>query len=363
MNIKNQIVISLFLSSLVLFFGITSVSATESAWQNLNPSFESGLTGTANNCSPLTVSNGTVAAYPTCTITCNSGYSLSGSSCVAIASNGGGGGGGGTTYCTTVTYSEWGVCSNNLQSRTVLTKSPSNCTMTSDQQIAVQKACQPAIPPTPSTSTPPVTPDSNDPQVPGSDIFSNEAKMIVNSATDLNALISYNGRVQDVALQTQSMEKYTEPLSKSTSLTITQKYSINNFIVYGTPGTRILGSGERAGVVNSYKSAFGKLPTTEDEWSDVIKIANGRWPTARDQKTEANAEEAFLKIYKRKAVRTNPNDDAAVTVIAYGLRPANRNLASEKAAIKSFKAIYGYNPISATAWDIVRAIAYSGAKR
>ncbi|KKR21051.1 MAG: OmpA domain-containing protein [Parcubacteria group bacterium GW2011_GWE2_39_37] len=145
----------------MVFVGVTSVSATESAWQNLNPTFENGLTGTANNCSPLTVSNGTVAAFPTCTITCNSGYSLSGSTCVVIASNSGGGGGGGTTYCTTVTYSEWGVCSNNLQTRTVLTKSPSNCTMTSDQQIAVQKACQPAIPATPATpatSTTPSTP-------------------------------------------------------------------------------------------------------------------------------------------------------------------------------------------------------------
>lgn len=42
------------------------------------------------NCSPLTVTNGTVAAYPTCTITCNSGYDLSGSTCVAESHSGGG---------------------------------------------------------------------------------------------------------------------------------------------------------------------------------------------------------------------------------------------------------------------------------
>ncbi|MBI4779186.1 hypothetical protein HY797_01900 [Candidatus Falkowbacteria bacterium] len=58
-----------------------------------------------------------------------------------------------------------------------------------------------------------------------------------------------------------------------------------------------------------------------------------------------------------------PNDNAAVTVIAYGLRPTARNTNSEKAAIKSFKTIYGHAPVSALAWDIVRAIAYSGAKR
>lgn len=59
----------------------------------------------------------------------------------------------------------------------------------------------------------------------------------------------------------------------------------------------------------------------------------------------------------------SPNDNAAITVIAYGLRPVNRNLESEKAGIRIFKAIYGYDPESAVSWDIVRAIAYSGAIR
>jgi len=43
-------------------------------------------------CATPTVTNGSVSAYPTCAITCNSGYTLSGSSC---SSSGGGGGGGG----------------------------------------------------------------------------------------------------------------------------------------------------------------------------------------------------------------------------------------------------------------------------
>jgi uncharacterized membrane protein YgcG len=41
-----------------------------------------GMSGTVNNCNPLTVAHGTVAAYPTCTITCASGYTLSGTTCV-----------------------------------------------------------------------------------------------------------------------------------------------------------------------------------------------------------------------------------------------------------------------------------------
>ena len=135
------------------------------------------------------------------------------------------------------------------------------------------------------------------------------------------------------------------------------------FISQGTDSTKILGSGERQGVINSFTSAFGKAPQTSADWSDIIKIANGRWPSQKNMQTETNAESAFKKIYQRTANRNNPNDDAAVTVISYGLRPANRNLNSEKNAIKSFKSIYGYTPKSTTAWDIVRAIAYSGARR
>ena len=43
-------------------------------------------------CAIASVANGTVADYPSCAITCNSGYSLSGNTCV-VAGGGGGGGG------------------------------------------------------------------------------------------------------------------------------------------------------------------------------------------------------------------------------------------------------------------------------
>ncbi len=96
---------------------------------------------------------------------------------------------------------------------------------------------------------------------------------------------------------------------------------------------------------------------------DIIKIANGRWPGQKNEKTETNAKAAFRKIYLREPDKNNTHDNNAIAVISYGLRPTNRNLNSEKQAIKTFKFIYGYAPKSATAWDVVRAIAYSGAKR
>ena len=141
------------------------------------------------------------------------------------------------------------------------------------------------------------------------------------------------------------------------------KEKILAFVTYGTATTDSLGAGERGGVVNSFKEAFGKLPTTDKDWQDVVKIGNGRWPSQTNQTKENTAIASFRSIYKRAPDRAKPNDDAAVVVMAYGLRPRARNLTSEAAAAKTYKAIFGKAPTTASAWDIVRAIAYSGAKR
>ncbi len=148
------------------------------------------------------------------------------------------------------------------------------------------------------------------------------------------------------------------------ALSQTDKNSISYFIEDGTPTTIVLGSGERAGVLNSYLSVYDKLPKNILEWQDIIKIANGRWPDERSLSSEEKASDVFFSaIYERKPDMNNPNDNAAVTVIAYGLRPADRNLDSEKKAIEIYRAIFDKSPTEATDWDLVRAIAYSGATR
>ena len=61
----------------------------------------------------------------------------------------------------------------------------------------------------------------------------------------------------------------------------------------------------------------------------------------------------------------NANDNAAVTIIAYGLRQRveNRNLNSESAGLKIFRGIYGRIPQSTNDWNALQAITYSGATR
>lgn len=169
---------------------------------------------------------------------------------------------------------------------------------------------------------------------------------------------------RDQALETKVNTTLVTPLVKSfSSMTTEQKNVVLNFVTYGTDSTLKLGSGERAGVISSFISAFNKPPTTNADWSDVLKIANGRWPSQTNVDKENKAKTSFKTIYLRAPDMNNKFDNAAVTVMAYGLRPALRNTKSEAAAIKSFKAIFGFAPTKASNWDAVRAIAYSGAKR
>ena len=181
---------------------------------------------------------------------------------------------------------------------------------------------------------------------------------------NIDVLLGYGEFDRDLESEDSVLEKYESVLTPvEGEVDEDNLKALINFIAYGTKTTSILGAGERAGVLNSYKSAFGELPQTEDEWIDVIKISNGRWPSKTNDKAETRAKESFEKIYLREPDMSNPNDNAAVTTMAYGLRPLPRNLDSEKTAILTLKDIYGFSPVSAVDWDIVRAIAYSGATR
>ena len=47
------------------------------------PNYAVTISDSSFVCIPSTISNGTVGSYPSCTVTCNSGYTLTGSVCVA----------------------------------------------------------------------------------------------------------------------------------------------------------------------------------------------------------------------------------------------------------------------------------------
>lgn len=183
----------------------------------------------------------------------------------------------------------------------------------------------------------------------------------------LDQILSALKEQRDIAKEQQARVKYLTKLKQGVKeLAENAEIALNNFIAYGADGnTEKLGAGERAAVIYSFKSAFKKLPETEEELADAIKIANGRWPNATSQEAERKAKEQFEKVYKKTADMNDPKDNAAIIVMAYGLRQKaeNRNLNSEKQGINIFKNIYGYQPNSTEDWNIMQAVTYSGASR
>ena len=170
-------------------------------------------------------------------------------------------------------------------------------------------------------------------------------------------------KVREQETKIKYLEKLVEGNEKLSQKT---EDRLNAFIAYGVDdNTKRLGEGERAAVLHSYKSAFSKLPESEDELNDAILIANGRWPKGRNEGAEKQAKAEFKRIYKRDPNMDNKNDNAAITVIAYGLRQRaeNRNLKSEEQGIKTFKHIYGHVPQTTEEWNIMQGITYSGASQ
>jgi len=190
-----------------------------------------------------------------------------------------------------------------------------------------------------------------------------DASTVVKSGKDVNIILNHDKKVLNERLQKETYEKYTKKIIAGSAIEQSQINALNYFIAYGTKSSAYLGTGERAGVLNSYKYAFGKVPVDENGWTDCLAIANGRWPTKSNQIAIKRAQEEFKKIFKRPAVAKNSNDNSAITILAYGLRNLKRNQKSEASAIRTFRSIYNIVPTNPFHWDIVRAVAYSGAKR
>ena len=191
----------------------------------------------------------------------------------------------------------------------------------------------------------------------------------VSAASTTNVTISSLAQPQDGDTLSPFLPSST---SSSTTIRIVPSFTLlemstdAQLIVNASCGVKSalhLGAGERLGSVNSFRAAFGRMPSTKEDWNDVIKIANGRFPSQASATAEANAKIRFRAVYKRDAIMANTNDNVAVNIMAYGLRPLPRNMSSEASPVMSFKAIYKVQPTTAVEWDTVRAIAYSGATR
>lgn len=226
----------------------------------------------------------------------------------------------------------------------------------------------PAPTPTP-TPTPAPTPTPTSTPTP---VKSERATQLENILTDSSAVVASKSDVlanvgvsENLAAEQVAETKYVAPLvsTAGASVSAAAKTQMVSFVNYGTQTTKRLGAGERAGVLNCFYDVFAKLPETQDDWDDIVKISNGRWPKQINAAKETEAEKVFKKIYLREPDRTNPHDDAAVVIVTYGLKPTHRSLENERAAMKSFIHIYKKTPASNMDWKILRSIAESGATR
>ncbi|MBT5502723.1 hypothetical protein HN858_00020 [Candidatus Falkowbacteria bacterium] len=136
-----------------------------------------------------------------------------------------------------------------------------------------------------------------------------------------------------------------------------------NFIAYGTTNSTGMSVRDRKGVVGDYFDIYGRVPASTTDWYDIDLILTSHKPTQRQISAEQTALVDFTKVYKRLPDFNNIYDEWALYYIGYNIRNVVRNLDSERAAIGSFKGVYGYVPSTSHHWSIMRAIAYTGASR
>ncbi|MFH1030449.1 MAG: CARDB domain-containing protein, partial [bacterium] len=132
----------------------------------------------------------------------------------------------------------------------------------------------------------------------GSSVNDISIENINNTAKNLNEnkfdqILEEIKTLKDVIKEQQAQIKYLTKLTQGVKeLSEKATDAINNFITYGVDdNTKKLGEGERAAVMYSYKAAFAKLPETEEELADAIKIANGRWPSVTNEDAEKKSKE------------------------------------------------------------------------
>jgi len=244
-------------------------------------------------------------------------------------------GGGSATLapCLEVKYDSWqNVCADGWQYRNVLSSAPLNCALTAEQENQRKKVCS-ALDKT----------KNNNSSITTDNINNDEILAQVSEVLGAKIENSLAAQLDQIAITAEA----------------NKLISGADFVASGTNSTFKLGAGERAGVLNSYKSTFDKLPETLAEWEDVVRISNNILPQKSNLLAESKAKAQFKKIYQREFNAKKLTDKNAVNMIAYGLRLAARDLDLERAGIKNFVEIYYYLPSSATDWDIVRAVAYN----
>lgn len=130
-------------------------------------------------------------------------------------------------------------------------------------------------------------------------------------------------------------------------------------------GEKIILSGVAVGDSYSRSKIDGRTvddySTLKKDWqANAVRISFHPGVYKYDEK---EGKKIFQTIYGRPADVNNQFDASAIMIMSYGLRQRaeNRNLASERAGLFAFNAVFGAVPKSTQSWNVLQAITYSGA--
>ncbi|MEI7497744.1 MAG: hypothetical protein WCK11_00490 [Candidatus Falkowbacteria bacterium] len=104
--------------------------------------------------------------------------------------------------------------------------------------------------------------------------FTKEAEAVVKSGKDVNQLLKNTKSKIDVKGQKSTMEFDTEPLVKGFKVSTAQKYSINNFILYGTNSTKKFRQVFRKEMIKNFIYKNKKLPESAKDWEKILSRNN-----------------------------------------------------------------------------------------
>jgi len=208
---------------------------------------------------------------------------------------------------------------------------------------------------TPAATVTPVATDTTTTTVDG------EVVAVPLTATEVADVVPAQGSKLNVEGESEGLAEYIN-LTGSVPATDAGWQNVH-FIAYGTAASSKMSVRDRKGVIGDYNEIYGRVPSSDQDWQDIALILTSHKPHQRKIETEKQALVDFVKVYKRLPDFSVAADEWAVYYIGYNIRNVVRNLDSERAAIGTFRSVYGYVPSTSHHWSIMRAIGYTGAKR
>jgi len=137
-------------------------------------------------------------------------------------------------------------------------------------------------------------------------------------------------------------------------------WAVIHFLSYDSSGFEGVSLNDRVGLIEDYYDLYGRMPNDEADWEVVLSMSTGEKTEVKINEFEIRALKEFISVYGRLVDFSVPQEERFVHMVAYHLRPMERNLVLENAALIKFVTTYNQIPDTPLLWSVLRAIAYAG---